>query len=528
MSTMPRNTRTMYAYAAMAFFLLILGTDAAAQVFVSQNGDNTTGDTWATAYTDIQTAIDAAAVSPQDVWVAAGDYSVTAGISMASNMGLYGGFPSTGNPGWDDRDPGVHTTTLDGGGVADHVVSMETVENVRVDGFTVTGGWSRYYPGIGGGFCCTDVTGESVIANCEIWWNRAEYGGGILVMDSVLRVESCSIHDNPVARYGGGLCSSSSNVTVSECTFENNENQDKGGACYFVTSTAVVVDCEMRNNSAGGSGGGIYCHTCDGLDVDGCVIEGNASCYSGGGGLIAVDTPATVTNSIISNNSAYRGGGGIAAYYDPVTVSNSIISNNSAETGGGLDIYGSSGEYSRIINCLIANNTATDTGGGIFTGIEEGPTTITNCTIVGNSAANGGGGIFVDESNTTIVNTIFAHNENYAIYEGQAGFNAAPTTCLFYDNPQGHFYDLNTATTFTTIAGPSGLDANVPEAANNIEGDPVFVDPSGEDYHLAYSSPCIDAGTATGAPDDDFEGNFQALRRRVPRPRGNVRHRHRL
>ena len=52
----------------------------------------------------------------------------------------------------------------------------------------------------------------------------------------------------------------------------------------------------------------------------------------------------------------------------------------------------------------------------------------------------------------------------------------------------------------------------------NINADPLFVDPDGPDYipgnqdddlHLKSGSPCIDTGTATGAPDTDLEGNIR-------------------
>ena len=36
--------------------------------------------------------------------------------------------------------------------------------------------------------------------------------------------------------------------------------------------------------------------------------------------------------------------------------------------------------------------------------------------------------------------------------------------------------------------------------------DPMFVDPY-TDCHLQDDSPCIDAGTSSGAPSDDIEGN---------------------
>ena len=43
---------------------------------------------------------------------------------------------------------------------------------------------------------------------------------------------------------------------------------------------------------------------------------------------------------------------------------------------------------------------------------------------------------------------------------------------------------------------------------NDITGqDPLFVNAVNNDFHLTSSSPAIDAGTTSGAPSTDFEGN---------------------
>jgi hypothetical protein len=48
----------------------------------------------------------------------------------------------------------------------------------------------------------------------------------------------------------------------------------------------------------------------------------------------------------------------------------------------------------------------------------------------------------------------------------------------------------------------------------NFNLDPRFVNSAGGDYHLGAGSPAVDAGTATGAPIVDFEGD--------PRPQGTA------
>ena len=51
------------------------------------------------------------------------------------------------------------------------------------------------------------------------------------------------------------------------------------------------------------------------------------------------------------------------------------------------------------------------------------------------------------------------------------------------------------------------------DGGGNIDADPLFLNAAGGDLHIQSGSPCIDAGTSSGAPDDDLDGN--------PRPSGS-------
>jgi len=42
--------------------------------------------------------------------------------------------------------------------------------------------------------------------------------------------------------------------------------------------------------------------------------------------------------------------------------------------------------------------------------------------------------------------------------------------------------------------------------SNDISQDPMFANPSAQDFHLMSGSPCIDAGTNDGAPAEDKDG----------------------
>ena len=80
---------------------------------------------------------------------------------------------------------------------------------------------------------------------------------------------------------------------------------------------------------------------------------------------------------------------------------------------------------------------------------------------------------------------IFVNNSDYAIYlNTDSGDITTVKYSLFNNNPQGDLY--------------TGLEAT--NFYENIEGDPRFVHPGGNDYHLLPCSPCID----TGDPVSDY------------------------
>jgi hypothetical protein len=56
----------------MGLFAGLPAGEARAQVYVSQNGNNTTGDSWDTALYSISDAVTKAHTAGKDVWVAEG------------------------------------------------------------------------------------------------------------------------------------------------------------------------------------------------------------------------------------------------------------------------------------------------------------------------------------------------------------------------------------------------------------------------------------------------------------------------
>ena len=98
------------------------------------------GNTWETAFSSIQSGVEAVRASgaPGEVWVASGTYTSLgdAVVVMEPFCDIYGGFAGDETQ-REQRDPAAHTTTIDG---EDARACVYGADNARLDGFTVTRG----------------------------------------------------------------------------------------------------------------------------------------------------------------------------------------------------------------------------------------------------------------------------------------------------------------------------------------------------------------------------------------------------
>lgn len=145
------------------------------------------GQTWSTAYNDLQTAL--GATTQGQIWVAAGSY--VGGFAMNANVTLLGGFEA-GDHRADQARPHEHVTVLDGQNAA-RVIQLG--DGCTLDGFVIKDG-SAAYPG-GGGALVDAVT--ATIRRCEFTGNHNSGGRGAAL--TVLNaghadVDDCLFHHN--------------------------------------------------------------------------------------------------------------------------------------------------------------------------------------------------------------------------------------------------------------------------------------------------------------------------------------------
>jgi len=196
------------------------------------------GSSWTYAYISLQDGLDDA--DPCDViWVATGTYCPTSdyglGIGdrgphfqMINGVGVYGGFPDTGDPNFADRDPNTYVTILSGDiGTPDdpndncyhvfyHPDGLALEPNAILDGFTITAGnanWSS--PHTYGAGMYNDSSSPAVTA-CTFTGNSADFGGGMFNDNSNPTVTNCIFSDNTAATFGGGMYNNGGNPTITD------------------------------------------------------------------------------------------------------------------------------------------------------------------------------------------------------------------------------------------------------------------------------------------------------------------------
>jgi len=295
--------------------------------------------------------------------------------------------------------------------------------------------------------------------------------------------------DQPTIQAGIDAAQHGDMVLVANGTYTGSGNQNldfKGKAITLTSENGAencIIACEYSDDCRG-----FYFHSGETSEsvVSGFTIKEGKLWGGYGAGIYCNSSSPTITNNTITANSADYGGGiYCSSYSSPIITNNTITANSAVGTlspGNGGGIYCTSSSPT-ITNCIITGNEALGEsnayGGGIYC---TSYSTITNCTITGNRAyrprhdlGGVGGGIYCDTSSSTVLNTI-----------------------LWNDNPDE--IDGSITVTYSDVKG--GWPGE-----GNIDADPLFVDPSSDNYHLQASSPCIDAGTYSGAPPDDLDGN---------------------
>ena len=356
--------------------------------------------------------------------------------------------------------------------------------------------------------------------------------------------------DHSTLQAGIDAASVGDTVLVAPGTYTGlgNKNLDFGGTDLVLLSEAgaeaTVIDCEGEGRGLlfqsgetraavldgftithGGPGapwpahgGGIACYQAS-PTITHCIVSKNnhPGWFGGGGGMTVMESSALVTHCTIIGNE-YEGspgsGGGVSILYstsDPLFV-NCTIAENVASLFGGGGFYVASGASATFVDCRITGNRSLSHGGGAYLGsFGEPGIALVNCQISHNTVVFWGGGIHRNSGDVTLMNCTIAGNAVDDNYRQGAGISSSSvvearlelTNSVVWGNVPDAIWGDPTVS-YSNIEGGY-------EGERNIDAAPLFADAANDDYHLSDGSPCIDTGTAEGAPDTDFEGDVRPI-----------------
>ena len=451
------------------------------------------GSSWASAFTDLQEALDLANAceDSKEIWVAKGTYHPTFVNDLDNNgtweesertfyithpVQIYGGFDGN-EVEREDRDSLSHETILTGASsimdTAYHVMFM-SADSITcdwvIDGVMITHGRAKgsNVHGRGGGLYANSNDGD---------------------MKAIIK--NVSLTNNSAYDAGGGIQAISAGTTspiLSNCTFTNNSAfQDQGDfvfgtggaiSIFGISSNPLFTNCTFTNNYAGIIGGAVevnvtttthpklaYCS----FTNNSCIVDMQSSGSSEGGALF-LNGPtliAELTHCNFTNNNAYLGGGFFARGVSTTAeLNNCTFSKNSATLGGGIYAFGDSLCRPELRNCTLSNNSASDAGGGIFvsSNMMVSPQ-VTNSIFWGNQStgtSSEGPDIWLNRSdNAKISHSIVTEA---GLYVDLAGGTIDTTTVYLHD-------------------------------------DPMLIDTMNNDLRLLPNSPAINAGINDSIPD---------------------------
>jgi len=388
-----------------------------ARVFVAPSSTAPDGKGWASAFTTLQPAIDAAAQQGGgEVWVAKGTYKPTNGtdrnvsIALKSGVAVYGGFAGTETQ-RAARDWERNATILSGdigqpGVATDNSLHVVTgADDAILDGFTITAGYGmgggpggmpsgagaptggsggRSGPGGMGGPPGGPGGGQGGYPQGGAPMGAGGSGGGGVHITPDIVMRSAG------AGAGAGMLNFQCAPTIRNCTFSNNQ-AGKGGAMYNMVARSfppgreaapapLVLNCRFVDNSARGRGGAVSNDMGTSPTFRACTFRNN-SC-EGKGGAMYDDfgcSPILANCLFVANRAVSAAAMGNDGGSSPLLVHCTFTANVAQEEGAAL--YQGTGPANSpvVVGCILWGDICTRGPAEIFAWHDNDPQVSASC-----------------------------------------------------------------------------------------------------------------------------------------------------
>ncbi|WP_276496757.1 right-handed parallel beta-helix repeat-containing protein [Pontibacter litorisediminis] len=335
------------------------------------------------------------AVSGNTIHIAEGVYTPTVTVTggdagdagdvtfeISKYIRLKGGYPADATEG-SQANPQQYVSTLSGGGVAYHVVTVSAPktegQKVVLEGLKITDGKA------GAATTSAKINGISF---------RRDYGGGITIGNAVVDILNTEVVDNKSDKNVAGLYAfGGSVVTLRNSKINRNLSAGNAGGIWISESVAHIFDSEVKENE-GGTAAGVHGYPDATVNMYNSVIADNKGRSYGAAFYIRENSKGLLVNCLINGNTSTsaNGGGGVMMYNnnEAIIINSTITGNTIAGPGGG--IYRRAGVNTvSIYNSIVSGNTQKDDGPDVDAFEADAPAPVVQASVLGSVAYDASG-----------------------------------------------------------------------------------------------------------------------------------------